>query len=342
MAEGADATAGAAGAAGFRGGDAWHWQERDLKGYVDSRVAELFPAGRRVPLRGGAGGGGGPGAICAFLGGPGEARGEAFGNVRRGRSFAILSLEFAVPFSASIQGSPDEEDVERSGKVTVGNVEDSNSAEEWDVSVELASSSSAAARGGGARASEGAIESRLKAIVRDQCLEAITPRVQALRAELQRLAAGEAPEEVRSGNSALQQEEARTAAAEQRAVEEERGRAEARQQALPQRYRDALESLRGPGAAELEAVSVSSCDLTDGELSELHSLLAAAPGLRSLDLSGNRLTNGALQPLAAALAAGTAPRLERLDLRGNKLCPPAGTILGGLKVLRKGLKIEWE
>ena len=118
------------------------------------------------------------------------------------------------------------------------------------------------------------------------------------------LSSGYAPEVVRSGNSALQQEEARTAAAEQRAVEEERGRAEARQQALPQRYRDALESLRGPGAADLEAVSVSSCDLTDGELSELHSLLAAAPGLRSLDLSGNRLTNGALQPLAAALAAG--------------------------------------
>ena len=197
--------------------------------------------------------------------------------------------------------------------------------------------------GGGARASEGAVESHLKAIVRDQCLEVIAPRVQALRAELQSLAAGQAPEEARSRNSAaLQQEEARTVAAEQRAAEEERGRAEARRQALPQRYRDALESLRGPGAADLEAVSVSSCDLTDGELSELHSLLAAAPGLRSLDLSGNRLTNGALQPLAAALAAGTAPRLERLDLRGNKLCPPAGTILGGLRVLRKGLKIEWE
>ena len=151
MAEGADA---GAGAAGFRGGDAWHWQERDLKGYVDARVAELFPAGRRVPLGGGGGGGGGggdgPGAVRAFLRGPGEARGEAFGNVRRGRCFAILSLEFAVPFSASIQGGPGGEDVERSGKVTVGNVEDSNRAEEWEVTVELEGSSSSAGAGGGA------------------------------------------------------------------------------------------------------------------------------------------------------------------------------------------------
>ena len=37
-----------------------------------------------------------------------------------------------------------------------------------------------------------------------------------------------------------------------------------------------------------------------------------------------------------------APQLERLDLRGNKLSSPAGTMLRGLKVLRKELAVEWE
>jgi len=101
-------------------------------------------------------------------------------------------------------------------------------------------------------------------------------------------------------------------------------------------------SLRGPRAARLEALSVSHCNLTDGDLAELQQLLPAAAGIRSLDLSHNKLTNRALQALVAALAGGIAPQLERLDLRGNKLSSPAGTMLRGLKVLRKELAVEWE
>lgn len=139
----------------------------------------------------------------------------------------------------------------------------------------------------------------------------------------------------------MQEEEQRVAEMEQQAAAEERGREEERQRAIPQRYKDAVASLWGPGAAELEALSVSRCRLTDGELAELQELLPAAAGIRSLDLSHNRFTNGALQALVAALAGGAAPRLEQLDLRGIQLSPLAGTMLRGLQVLRKGLAVEW-
>ena len=338
---------GAGGAAGFRGGDAWHWQERDLKGYVDARVAELFPPGRRVPLPGA--GGAGPGAVRAFLLGPGEARGEAFGNVRRGSCFAIVSLDLSMQFRASVQGGPGEEDFELAGTVMVGGVEASNAPEEWEVTMEVKRGGGGGGEGAGAGyepgAAEGVAESRLKRLVEDQCLAPIALRVEALRTELQRLAEGASPEAARSreaGSVQMQQEEKRVVELEQRAAAEERGREEERQRAIPQRYKDAVVSLRGPRAAGLEALSVSHCSLTDGDLAELQQLLPAAAGIRSLDLSHNKLTNGALQALVAALAGGIAPQLERLDLRGNKLSSLAGTMLRGLKVLRKELAVEWE
>ena len=332
------------GAGGVRGGDAWNWQERDLKGYVDARVAELFPPGRRVPLPGA--GAAGPGAARAFLLGPGEARGEAFGNVRRGSCFAIVSLDLSIPFRASVQAGPGEESFERAGTVVVGGVEASNAPEEWEVTVEVKRGGGSGGGGVGPEpgAAEGAAESRLKGLVEKQCRAPIALRVETLRAELQRLAGGASPESARggaAGSAQMQEEEQRVAEMEQQAAAEERGREEERQRAIPQRYKDAVASLRGPGAAELEALSVSRCRLTDGELAELQELLPAAAGIRSLDLSHNRLTNGALQALVAALAGGAAPRLEQLDLRGNQLSPLAGTMLRGLQVLRKGLAVEW-
>ncbi|KAL3134683.1 hypothetical protein ABBQ32_007686 [Trebouxia sp. C0010 RCD-2024] len=87
-------------------------------------------------------------------------------------------------------------------------------------------------------------------------------------------------------------------------------------------------------------VKLGQCNLKDGKARQVSEALQKNKFLTSLDLSGNRITDGGAEALAAALSDGAVPDLIYLDMRGNLLTEAGITLLAGLTKLRKQLTVE--
>lgn len=73
---------------------------------------------------------------------------------------------------------------------------------------------------------------------------------------------------------------------------------------------------------------------------QLFSALKENNTLTSLDLSENLMTDDSIQFLLGVLAAGSAPNLIYVDVRGNPISDKSQEILGRLHNLRKHLKVR--
>ena len=100
---------------------------------------------------------------------------------------------------------------------------------------------------------------------------------------------------------------------------------EARERAIPARYRDTLAALRDPEFAGDE-VALDHLGLTDAEFGPLFEALKGHAGVREVSLRGNAFTNVSLQVLVAGVAAGALPNLRRLALAGNGFSDMAATM----------------
>ena len=84
--------------------------------------------------------------------------------------------------------------------------------------------------------------------------------------------------------------------------------------------------------------------LKDSDVGDLAAALKSerAASLESLALNANEVSDAGVSILVRALAAGGAPALSRLDLRGNAAISArvGHAMLKGLKLMRKGLTVE--
>ena len=136
----------------------------------------------------------------------------------------------------------------------------------------------------------------------------------------------------------LGEEDERVARQERAEERREQHMREARERAIPARYRDTLAALRDPDFAGDE-VALDHLGLTDAEFGPLFEALKGHAGVREVSLRGNAFTNVSLQVLVAGVAAGALPNLRRLALAGNQFSDMAATMLAGLKIIRKKLEV---
>lgn len=294
---------------------------------MDRRVKELFD--RRVPLPGDA-----AGEVVAFLKGA-EAYGEAFGNIRRGKRFAIANLSLRVSWAGSVRIGPNVIG-EAKGAVHVDEITPDNAEEDWEVAITILGQHKDDAKDPASQALLTDVERRVRGLVREQCLPIIGTRVRAVLAELNGLAQGATEEEVRTD---LGEEDERVARQERAEERREQHMREARERAIPARYRDTLAALRDPEFAGDE-VALDHLGLTDAEFGPLFEALKGHAGVREVSLRGNAFTNVSLQVLVAGVAAGALPNLRRLALAGNGFSDMAATMLAGLKIIRKDLEVQ--
>lgn len=120
---------------------------------------------------------------------------------------------------------------------------------------------------------------------------------------------------------------------------------ELRRRALPSKFAAALSALADGAEGEPPSeLALGYAMLKDSDVGDLAAALKSerAASLESLALNANEVSDAGVSILVRALAAGGAPALSRLDLRGNAAISArvGHAMLKGLKLMRKGLTVE--
>lgn len=118
---------------------------------------------------------------------------------------------------------------------------------------------------------------------------------------------------------------------------------ELRLQCLPAKYKTFLDTVKEGKGAEVTAVDVSFCQLTDeDDFGDLLDAIKECENATTMDLSYNNLQDASVQKLIGLLVSGGFSKLTTLRLSNNKLTDVSKTMLSGLKVLRKDLTVVTE
>jgi len=92
----------------------------------------------------------------------------------------------------------------------------------------------------------------------------------------------------------------------------------------------------------LEKVELSVSRISDTEITRLIGALKNNTHLKRLNLAFNQVTDAGIQALVTALASGAAKGLEEINVSNNKFGEMGQRILGGLRFMRKNLKVVAE
>merc|ERR1711998_612315 len=115
---------------------------------------------------------------------------------------------------------------------------------------------------------------------------------------------------------------------------------EMRVDALPEKFPKALADIAAGQAPERMELSVSR--ITDTEVKELITALKGDTQVKHLNLSFNQITDVGIQTLVTGLATGAAKGLKELLINNNKYGEMGSRMLGGVGMMRKGLKVTAE
>jgi len=113
-----------------------------------------------------------------------------------------------------------------------------------------------------------------------------------------------------------------------------------RVEAMPSKFKDTLDMAKAGEAPEKIELSVSR--ITDKELVELVTALKGDTNVKSINLSFNAITDIGIQSLVTALATGACKSLEVITINNNQFGDMGKRMLGGVKMMRKTLKINDE
>jgi len=165
-----------------------------------------------------------------------------------------------------------------------------------------------------------------------------------LIADMKSHAAGESlpelstePCEDKAGRGAIETEKAKEQSI--RASVEERME-EMRLESLPVKFTAVMEQIAAGEAPDKIELSVSR--ITDKECKELATALKKDEIVKHLNLSFNEIGDVGIQALVTALATGAAKNLEKLEINNNKFGDMGRRMMGGVTMMRKGLKVTYE
>jgi len=112
-----------------------------------------------------------------------------------------------------------------------------------------------------------------------------------------------------------------------------------RLQALPEKFAEAIAKIE---ANEVERVELSVCRITDAEVVQLVAALKDDTNVKSLNISFNQITDVGIQTLVTGIAMGAAKGLTELNVCNNPFAEMGVRMLGGVEMMRKGLKVVSE
>jgi len=315
--------------------DVWHWKEVDLREWATKRVSTLFKGRQLVDT-----------PECSVHIHKTEVYGEAFATSRKGHTEATCNLDCRVywrgqfMFNGATVASAE-------GTIKFPEVVASAPAEEWPIKILTDGEDPSAMRYLNPCGSLEETQLRPLETYERQLREEVEKQEDALRGLMAKMvqdmrahAAGEVVTETSEDKDVKPSAEQDEKISEKVRKEVEEKMESMRVEALPEKFQKAMSLIAAGEAPERMELSVSR--ITDTEVKELVSALKGDTQVKHLNLSFNQITDVGIQTLVTGLATGAAKGLKELLINNNKYGEMGSRMLGGVGMMRKGLKVTAE
>lgn len=311
--------------------DVWHWREVDLRDWAVKRVAFLFKGRQMIDT-----------ADVQIEIHKTEVYGEAFATSRKGNTEATCNLDCRIYwrgklfFNGGVAGTA-------AGTIKFPEVVASCPPEEWPMKILADGEDASAMRmlnpcGSLEETALRELESyelKLREQLQEQCADELRALMAKMVQDMKAHAAGEPVGDVVDDKEGQLEDE--SGVSEKVRAEVTAKMEQMRVDALPCKFKDALDSIQNKEAPTRLELSCSR--ITDTEVAELVSALKGDTTVERIDLAFNQITDVGIQTLVTALAMGAAKGLQELVINNNNFGDMGKRMVAGASLIRKGLKV---